>query len=493
MKFIGGLQKTKFDKDKLIINLARVHRASTGSITNSKLYTYPVFTKDDDGNEFKEIIISQFAPKNWNNIFRLKFWIKDEPGITKKIFEFLAKNKINIYTQESIMTRYNLYFTISIVADVTKFIEKYENTRIENNEKISFSNLYSKKEKLQSLLRELFNEDSDLSKYKSKPLTLKPLVLLNNHSGIYKDVGRINDIPNQTLDKYRNSDTYKSLNINCGKIELGEKIIEEYIGVNINEDVYYTVNSDTDEKYILVRFFEKQLIIQLDIEHFSGEFGVLDELSEEVSKFSDYNIISSYDRIQDHNKTSHWIVMLDCSKSPEKIIELIKNLKNKTGKRVQIIRLTENFKKIKEIKDDLKQYYINEEEQIHCDTKKIQDIELEASFVFNNSMNNIISSTKANTIFSILFFIFMLTSIVYLIFSKSVLDEYNYKVLFVLIVLTVIILIFKYIIFKLLKIDNVFNFYVSIFNKSSKEQLIKKLNKKYTAEFKKKKNAQQKI
>ncbi len=86
MKFIGTIQKTQLKENKLDIFISRELRAAIGARTNTKLYAYPVLTERDN-YKHREIFFSQYPPVFWNNIFRLRFWAEDSPGVTEKIFE----------------------------------------------------------------------------------------------------------------------------------------------------------------------------------------------------------------------------------------------------------------------------------------------------------------------------------------------------------------------------------------------------------------------
>jgi len=515
MKLIGGLQKANIKNYSTKIYLKRYQRVAIGAISGSKLFTYPIFFKDNNGNEFKEIVISQFPPKHWYNTFRLKFWIKDEPGITNLIFNFLAQNKINIYTQESIMTRFDEYFTISVVADMTYFINKINNeifisdkhikqffdyvrkdnnnikifdsikSKIEQNiesneEKEKFENLLDKalinneqtnlsklKEfidkirnrlitkddyekfrdldykvyKLQLYLRHLFFKDPKLKNIKSKKEpTVKKLNFLNKHSGRYIDSENINHLPDNILNEYRMQDTYESIVVDCGYIHLDKDIIKQ-IGLPKNNSLNYTINSDTDEKYILVRFFEKNNIVQLDIEHKAGRYGVLYYFTNVISKYK-YNIISSYDRVQNADTinskaTSHWIVMLECTPNKNDLLQLIKDLED-TEKVINVGIRTINSDYEKSFNGALKEYKIDTTNEFHCETKEVKNIHN----CYHNIIYKLISEIKT---FVILLFFLSLIIIVSVVSKFSNINNNNsllINVIFVSLILLLIIVPF---------------------------------------------------
>lgn len=561
MKLIGGLQRTYIKNNKAEINLKRYQRVAIGAVSESKLYTYPVYFKDDYGNEFKEIVLSQFPPKYWHNTFRLKFWIKDKPGITNLIFDFLSQIGVNVYTQESIMTRYNEYFSISVVADMTYYINKINNefylskddtqylldyfskqvqdkkkfdsikSKVYNNikdnkkrtefdkilkdlsnennkeniEKLKnyidkldkiitdddynkFNDLDYKVEKLQQYLIHLFNKNKKLNKLKHKNPTVKKLEFLNMHSGKYKGSENINQVSKNILCAYRIQDKYESLIVDCGNVYL-DKDIRNQIKLTNNPDLYYTINSDTDEKYILVRFFENNNIVQIDIEHKAGKYGILKLFSEKIAKF-EYNIISSYDRVQNTDTkemvaTSHWIVMLDCTGNENKLLSLLADLET-TDNVVKVGYLTISDSLEMQFKDSLKKYKIDK--KVPCETKEIKNIK----YCYNEVVKSLFLENIRPAFIYLL--IFMLSLIISLIFRFSNIKIVNNPTnIIIFLILLSITLLFPFII-RILGHDNIYNGFKLIFLVKKRDEIFNKKIKEFKESKKcNKDKAQQKI
>ncbi len=342
MKFIGTIRQTKLE-DETKIYIDKVHRAATGALSGSKLYAYPVF-EERNKHKYREVIFSQYPPKCWHNIFRLRFWAQDKPGVTKTIFEKLKNAGILITTQESIMTKYHdHYFTISMVADFTKVFEYGKEYFVLHD---NFDTVEDKLEELnEKILKKIFNncEELDYERIMDNP-SIKPLRQLNYHSGRYNTIKQVNDIALEDQESNRPDVTYHNdVTIYEGYIYINRRIID-VIQLRDTGNIFYTVNSDTDEKYLIVRFFDPQRkIIQLDIEHYSHVLGTLFKFANEIKKVDGYNIINSFDRIQDHQKTSHWVVMIDCTSNSNEILNLLVKLRKQTDKKVSVICATDSF------------------------------------------------------------------------------------------------------------------------------------------------------
>lgn len=481
MKFIGKIRKTKLKEKEIDIKIDSYHRSATGALTGTKLYAYPVLTSNE-GLHYREIILSQYPIVFWGNIFRLKFWVQDKPGVTKIIFERLKEANINITTQESIMTKYHeSYFSISLVADFTNVFEKKNKYYIHDD----YKTLKGKRYALSGLVEELFSDCDEINKvtFHEKNPTLKPLELLNHHSGRYDNSESVNHIPEETLSKYRERVSYSnSTNIWNGKISLNKEMIDD-LKLNYTENIYYTVNSDTEEKYLIVRFFdETQKIIQLDIEHNSHQSGILYKLSNEIKEIDGYNIINSFDRIQDHNRTSHWVVMIDCSSNPQKVGNLINNLASITNKKVSVINATENFiNEVSKLKGFIKENTNNDSHEgidFNGNLKKqLHKKSLRDDYTFEKTIDYLIKRNRVFFIFLMFLPIAVISSFPVQYFTNQSFFSTNFY--FYLVIFTAL----TPIIFRFIKIDYISSGFMLTFSISYRQKKLEELKKKFGKEF----------
>lgn len=352
MRFIDTIRKTNLLDGKINIVFNEKTRLALNIKTNSKLYVFPVRAERNGIITYQELVFSQQAPHKWKNLFRLRFWAVDKSGVITKIFKRLSSVGINISTQESIMTKYHdHFFTISLVADFSDVFNS-ENIKAGEEHVEDTDDLRDKAKRLRDYLKNLFSDMTELKDYTETAdnPTVKPLRLLNYYTGRYKSdssfnntSASFNDILCEDQKKYfSTSPDFNELKISDDGVSIEKKITDE-IRLNHNGNIYYTVNSDTEEKYIIVRFFDDtKHIVQLDVVHTSNEVGILHKVAKEISQRG-FNIINSYDRIQDSEKTSHWVVMIDCTSKPDEIMNLIKTISDKTYKEVGVVSATESF------------------------------------------------------------------------------------------------------------------------------------------------------
>lgn len=188
--------------------------------------------------------------------------------------------------------------------------------------------------------------------------TVKKINLLNSNSKIFANENE-NLIPKERLAVYFDKKTFfHKTDINNGNISVNYQVLRD-LNIHHFDKISYTINSDTDEKYILIRFFEeKQCIAQFDIKH-KNKIGAINNLVKQIRKTNiKFNIINSYNRIADFNADAHWIVMIDCSVKPESIFTLKANLLQESED-LKVLPYTDAFyREVKTLKKEKKKFSI---------------------------------------------------------------------------------------------------------------------------------------
>lgn len=321
MKFIGGIQNFRIDNNSISIKLPYYHRAATGLLSGAEVYIYPKIStiKNANGQEtqVKEIIISPFHPNDWYNIYELELIMDDKPGMINLITKILKEKNINIHIQESLITNDEQNFSVSLIVDV----KDYSNSLkiMGNNEK---------------------NMHEDLSNsFKEISITLEkfmPCKQLRNNSKEVQMNKKTNYVENDTL-KHFYSNNYHAIQIINKQLIIGKQIIQAlFQGVDSNHEIQGTVFSDTNEKMIIVRFFNRdQHVVHFDIQH-ENKLGAIFLYSSLIKETSiSYNIISCYNRIENTTETAHWYVLLDVSHDIEKLYILFSKLCSSSTNYVQ--------------------------------------------------------------------------------------------------------------------------------------------------------------
>jgi len=365
MKFIGTIHNVKYNNNlPLEIKLEYFHRTVTGSFDYTQLFVFPRMYLHN-GIHTKEIIISQYPANIWSDIFRLKFRVIDKPGITAEITELLRKQKIIIHTQESEMTRSSQLFSISLIADFTEYCKK-------NN--LKFENLEERRKYLEEKLSDLFKQKFKESINK---FSLKKVNFLNFNSEKYTEPGQ-NILDKKILNKYYTKPHPYSYKVNNRTMLLHREILNDLkINEEVNDEyISFTINSDTEEKYLLLRFFNKeQKVIQFDIKH-QNTLGAINDFATTIKNTDErINIINSYNRIEDYFNSAHWTVMVDITETKNDDIwdRLIKNLKKLPNiiDDIKIIEYTNVLRKSTTIK--LPERKIKEKKNIELENFKLKE------------------------------------------------------------------------------------------------------------------------
>ncbi|HRH42604.1 MAG TPA: hypothetical protein PKY82_13330 [Pyrinomonadaceae bacterium] len=343
MKFVSGIHTFAFEENKLIIDIPYYHRTSTGLLPETTVYLYPRIT---DKNKVHEVIMTPFHPEDWANIWRLELNAKDRPGLIKEITRILSDERINILVLESLITNHNHESKISILAKFDIYFKK-QNLLVKEN--ITQKNYFQK-------IKATFDEATNGNADKVDVKRFEPIKFLFDNSNIFSshDVSEYNYVEENRRSHYFDN-RYQGTTIKDKKVEIDNRLIEDlglkkYSGDS--DDVQGIIFSDTEDKFILVRFFSKdQLIVYLEITYDVFPYGVIFELAETIHNVDEnFNLISCYNRIRNDRNNAVSYFMVDVTSNPEQINLLIAELKAIINPvrviEVRILNYSRNFREI---------------------------------------------------------------------------------------------------------------------------------------------------
>lgn len=232
----------------------------------------------------------------------------DKPGMINQITEILKSKNINIHIQESLITNDEQNFSVSLIVDTKDFIR-----RISKN---------GGSEKLME--DELSTDFAAIGIHMEKFLPCKQL---RNNSTDVQSNKKTNAVDNDTLNNFYTIN-YHPIQIIKKELVIGKQVIQAlFQDIDGNADLQGTIFSDTNEKMVIVRFFNiDQHVVYFDVQH-ENKLGALFHYSSLIKETSSsYNIISCYNRVENATKTAHWYVLLDVSHDIDKLHTLFNKL-----------------------------------------------------------------------------------------------------------------------------------------------------------------------
>ena len=309
------------------------HRAATGLRTGSQVYIFPRRTSINGGDtnpsqlrddDIREIIISPFKPDNWGNIWRLEVSTSDRPGVIRDITKILADRDINIQTQESLITGHEQDFQVSLIANFANFIEDF---RVKKHEEDIEA--YRKFNTWKDVIVHTFESVNPTIQV----LNFQPVRFLFNNSK--NQSGDEKNLVDKISKQNYYHDDYKPVSVNEKQIVVSEAALDDVKLFEIapkSGDIQGTIFSNTEEKFIIVRFFQKQQeLVHLEIAH-DNQPGAIFHFTRVIAPDDNnaigHNIVNCYNRIGDDRKRAYWNVLVDVSIDSKKLPDLIANLYN---------------------------------------------------------------------------------------------------------------------------------------------------------------------
>lgn len=371
MKFLGGIHKYHLQEDKIKFTVPVFHRTALGLIPGEvKIYALPKKTIKN-GVEVKEIIFSPFKPSDWEHLWKIELTTEDRPGVLRDVTEIISKNDINISIQESSIESYNKDFSITLFLDCKSFVEK---------NKLLDMPLAEKRDKIINKL----SSDYQSQGYKGfKIVRFEPVEFLNVNCP-KNNTKHENLISSSTLKDYDNSDMFLDIE-DKGTIILKDSILKD-LGVFSDKTpkiLEGTTFSDTEEKYLILRFFNKeQYVINIDVVH-KDRVGMINSFTKKILEIDEgFNLINCYNRIENVRHIAHWYSLIDVTSKPEEIKHLINILKadDTEVQEVRILNYTNNVEGLyADIPDSLEIYRRKQERR----EKQTQMNKLKEAIDFN--------------------------------------------------------------------------------------------------------------
>lgn len=345
MKFIGGINTFKIENSALTVHFTHYHRSATGLLTNARVYAFPRINSLNSGEIIHELIISPFKPKNWDMIWKLEVSTIDRTGLIRDVTEVLKDDEINIFVQESLITNRDKNFTISIIGNFEHFFDDIVSSdrQTNNSQKYNSELEFLKGEGLALLTGGLTKKQDEYNKsqnvnYNFDILRFEPIRFLTDLS--YKkakpqrnQTAATDGVSNEiSWDKLKDYYEKKSQAIKNKSILLKKDLVADLKLSELADDkniLQGAIFSDSEDKFIIVRFFEKkQLVAHLEIKH-QNKSGAIHQFTKTICDVSQhsFNIISSYNRIEDDDQFAYWYVLLDVTKKGVELSRLIEQLR----------------------------------------------------------------------------------------------------------------------------------------------------------------------
>lgn len=316
MKFIGGIQNFKIDNNSISIRLPYYHRVGTGLFSGAEIYVFPKIStiKNAAGQKtlVREIIVSPFHPNDWYTIYEMELIMEDKPGMINSIAQVLKDKSINIHIQESLITNAEQNFSVSLIVDTRDYQKLFKNSmQIE-----------------QDMQADIAKSFSQIGVSVEKFLPCKQL---RNNSSEMQLKKKTNSVDGDTL-KHFYSNNYRPNQIVNRQLIIGKQVLQALFQyTDSSAELQGTVFSDTNEKMVIIRFFNRdQHVVHFDIQH-DNKLGAIFQYSSLIKESSpSYNIISCYNRVENTTETAHWYVLLDVSHDIERLHLLFKNITTNT-------------------------------------------------------------------------------------------------------------------------------------------------------------------
>lgn len=303
MKFISGIRKEEAAKDlqDIKITIPIYHRTSISFFTGSEVF-YIYRTYESGEFNISELILTPIKPDIWHRVRKVTLNAKDSPGIINTITSKLRDLKINVNIEEALTTQIGGIHTITLIIDISIYIHNHPVDH-DIGAKVPQKIIDEIEEKLKGLINPQTGEPIVLD----GQVYIKELTFLES----------IADTPGNfsfskiTGDQF-NKCADQRIKIRNGVIILNQSLVNS-LKLNHRSSFYYSMFSDTEDKYIKLLFFDSnQTVAFIDIFH-QDVYGAIAEFTEIIYKNYKFNILASYSHQQMQKETAHWFALIDIS------------------------------------------------------------------------------------------------------------------------------------------------------------------------------------
>jgi hypothetical protein len=299
MKFISGIKK-EYSGLGVSLKIPIYHRTSISFFNRSEAY---YFYRTYQSNNFTigELILTPIKPEIWHHIRKVSLNAIDRPGVINAITSKLRDLKINVNIVEALTTEIGALHTITLIIDISIFIERHK-----NNYNAGDTVPKEAIEEIENILKTLKYANTEISVVHDEQVSVKELTFLESISNTKTNslLGRINSF------QFHNAQNQK-VKMAKGHIELKDDVLK---GLNIKDKLFfYSMFSDTEEKYIKTLFFDpNQTIVFIDILH-QDVYGAIAKFTEIIHESYQYNILASYSHQQMQKVNAQWFALIDIS------------------------------------------------------------------------------------------------------------------------------------------------------------------------------------
>jgi predicted amino acid-binding ACT domain protein len=310
MKFVSGIMKQARVDGRVIIEIPRYHRASISLLNGKSAYCLPRSPEKDSPEPFgRELILTPLSPDRWHQIKRITITCEDDVGVLNQITGTLKapEFKFNIIVQEALTTHRRDKFSVTLFVEIADgYFEEWpvsgqcDDPRDRLEAELNEQNCY-----LETKLQESL-------KLKRCKVRVNELSFLDSISK-EKPQDAKRGVTDEQYAQFRSSNP-PTLSIDDGKITLSEELIDD-LDIK-NPHYYYSMVSDTEEKYIKVLFYkDHQKTAFIDIHH-TDDVGVIAEYTR-IFREARINIISCYSHPRVGKHAAHWYALVDITQKAE--------------------------------------------------------------------------------------------------------------------------------------------------------------------------------
>ncbi len=318
MKFISGIKVcepiSKNNSKVWKVKIPQYHRASIGYISNttSVYYTYIKSKHGDEPHNF-ELILTNIASIDWHMVRRISITMEECVGAVYALSSALKSLSINVLFEEAITIETDNTHIITVIVNLKNYISNHVANHSTDDE-INESIIQKLKVELASYITQQLETSVEFTSADFHVSKLDFLHSLSNTPNQRKN----HKIQPIQYDKYaeqviRIEDGFTCINQNLKKI------------LRLEDTFYYTIVSDTEEKYAKILFLNKNnSYIYIDVHH-TNEYGAISKYTEIIKKYH-CNILASYSNQQISKDTAHWYALIDVAKCTRDIEGLNKLL-----------------------------------------------------------------------------------------------------------------------------------------------------------------------